>query len=339
MVKFIKQLVRFVIALIGRHRWPINSPQLVILAYHRILPENDPRYKFEQPTMVVTPETLDKNLKWVTKHFKIISLSSWLSMCTSKTPPKGKYCAITFDDGWLDNLEYALPVLQKYSAPATIFCVSKMLGNKTNFWPGRVTKLVFEASKVSSLDSYIKAKPFEWLRNACENEDVNWSRPTKNDFNIIVECLKIYKDLDIHSFIDITKQQLDYEYIEERQVLNIGELQSMHSSNLIEFGSHTNNHIRFENDTSEEILLSEIKDSKNNLVGKLGCEINTFCYPNGYHPLKSVEIARKYYLGACTLEKGWNNQYTDFAKLRRISLHEEVAACKNHFMSCLSGWI
>lgn len=339
-IKFnLKKLIKILIGISGKHRWPFRSSQLLILAYHRVLPKSDSRFYFEQPMMVVTPETFDNNIKWASEHFKFIKLDDWLNACENNTPPKGKYCAITFDDGWIDNMEYALPILKKHNAPATIFCVSDMLNNKINYWPGRVTKLIYEVSKNSDIQNYINHPFFEWLKKATANTNINWTQPTTGDFSNIVESLKTYKDLEIISLVDNTKKQLSLDYSEQRQVLNIDELKSMYATNLISYGSHTINHIRMTQETPEDVLIKEIKNSKDELKEKLNSDINTFCYPNGYHPPNSVKLAKQHYLGACTLAKGWNNPTTDFSTLRRISFHEAVAKDKFQFKALLSGWL
>lgn len=335
-----KNLVKRFIAVFGRHRWPGNSSCLVILAYHRIIPKDDPRYSFEQPMMVVTPETLDKNLSWVAKDFNFISLNEWLTLCNKGTPPAGKHCAVTFDDGWIDNMEYALPVLQKHNVPATIYGVASMLDNKANYWPGRVTTLIFHASQNGTDIPLINLPEFHWLKHASKSTDrIDWHNLSTQDYSNLIESLKIYKDMEINDYVDSTRRALNLNYTDDRQVLSTDEIKSMLATGLIEIGSHTINHIRFDTDTDESILNDEIINSRRLLSGTLHTDIDTFCYPNGYHPENSVAIARKSYQGACTLEKGWNYPDSDFAKLKRISLHEHVANNYHHFNSRLSGWV
>lgn len=338
MQKQLKNFIKFFIASFGKHRWPTRKPSLTILAYHRILPKSDARYSLEQPTMVVTPETFKKNIAWASRYFKFIKLGEWLKMCKHHSAPPGKYCAITFDDGWVDNLEYALPILEKYSVPATIFCVSKMISGRVNYWPGLVSRLIIELSK-SSYNNYIKMPECAWLANACAKFSINWEKPNTNDLDKIVESLKIYKDLEILNFIDETKAKVNLRYTENRQVLNVEEIKLMTRTGLIDIGSHTINHIRFTDSTPSEILQHEIIKSKEIITSLIGENVDVFCYPNGYHPKNAVAISSKYYCGACTLEKGWNYCDTDFSTLRRIGFHEEVAANKAHFIARLSGWI
>ncbi len=52
---------------------------------------------------------------------------------TSQLVKPHKSVVITFDDGYMDNYESALPILREYNFPATVFVVSSLVG-KTNNW-------------------------------------------------------------------------------------------------------------------------------------------------------------------------------------------------------------
>jgi len=340
MKQLIKSNIKSLASIIGRHKWKPRQPNLLILAYHRILPKSDPRYLYEQPTMVVTPETFDQNLAWTAKYFEFISLSQWLKGFASNTLEAKNYCAITFDDGWIDNLYYALPVLEKYRAPATIYCVANMLEGKQNYWPGLLTTLIRECARRFPTGSYLDKSAFDWLKHACQNRsDINWTAPLTRDIDIIVELVKIYRDLEIFQHIEETRSALNLDYCDERQLLNVTELKAMIATGLIEIGSHTSHHIRLTSETQNDVLHREIVDSKKILAQLLDVDIETFCYPNGYHPENAANMVGQHYLGACTLEKGWNSCHSNTAKLRRVSLHETTARNKNHFHARLSGWI
>jgi len=331
--------VKKIASLVGRHRWGSNKPRLLILGYHRILPESDDRYRFEQPPMVVTPDTLSNNLTWISEHFKFIRLSDWLEKCKTGEIKSGKYCAITFDDGWIDNLQYAFPVLQQHNVPATIYCVSSMLREgSADYWPGLITRLLIEISNSNELTQYLQSETLEWLVKACQHENICWNNPSTKDINRIIESLKIYSDADIRQFIVNTRNDFKMDYMDSRQVLSVGELKTMLSSGLIDIGSHTNNHTRLSDDTHENILQDEIKSSKEKIEKALNTDVKTFCYPNGYHPKKATQLTRDAYLGSCTLEKGWNNCCSGFEVLRRVGIHESVASNKKIFKAMLTGW-
>jgi peptidoglycan/xylan/chitin deacetylase (PgdA/CDA1 family) len=60
--------------------------------------------------------------------------------CNNLDAETGGFC-ITFDDGYEDNLIYALPILKKYNLTATCFIVPKLIG-KTNVWDQHQFKLM-----------------------------------------------------------------------------------------------------------------------------------------------------------------------------------------------------
>ena len=63
--KIIKRGMQYIAASFGRHIRVSEEPQLLILMYHRILPQNDERAKIEEPGMMVTPETFRMHMSLI----------------------------------------------------------------------------------------------------------------------------------------------------------------------------------------------------------------------------------------------------------------------------------
>lgn len=74
------------------------------------------------------PQTrFEKLLRFCKKKFLVVSLEE---ICASGDPGQGNkpLIAITFDDGYLNNVTVALPLLEKYGLPATFFlCADPLL--------------------------------------------------------------------------------------------------------------------------------------------------------------------------------------------------------------------
>jgi len=91
---------------------PVNLPR--ILMYHSI--KKAPGELNSE--LVVTPESFEKQLKFLqSKGYKFLTISELLNSPSDQDPR----VAITFDDGFRDNYEVALPLLKKYGAKATIY--------------------------------------------------------------------------------------------------------------------------------------------------------------------------------------------------------------------------
>ena len=72
----------------------------------------------------ISPGRFEEHLKWLAKRPKRVALLKDLLTVS----PAENLIAITFDDGYKDNLTVALPLLEKYGLPAAIFVVAGFIG-------------------------------------------------------------------------------------------------------------------------------------------------------------------------------------------------------------------
>ena len=86
-----------------------------ILVYHTIDQTDGPTACAE----TISPERFEQQLRWLSRRRRVVSLEETLTRS-----PKENVVAITFDDGYRDNLTIALPLLEKYSLPMTLFVVA-----------------------------------------------------------------------------------------------------------------------------------------------------------------------------------------------------------------------
>ena len=71
---------------------------------------------------ITSPEEFDRQLQYLKEHgFTVVSLKDVVAHLASSSPFRGKYVAITFDDGYQSQYHYALPILKKYNDTATFF--------------------------------------------------------------------------------------------------------------------------------------------------------------------------------------------------------------------------
>ncbi|WP_229208115.1 polysaccharide deacetylase family protein [Duganella sp. Root198D2] len=92
-----------------------------ILIYHRVLPAQDPLFPGE-----VHREQFERQLGWLKSRFKVLPLLDAVRLAAEGRLPARSAC-ITFDDGYADNAEVALPVLQKHGLHATFFIATGFL--------------------------------------------------------------------------------------------------------------------------------------------------------------------------------------------------------------------
>ena len=95
-----------------------------ILLYHRV-----DRIGSDPVMLTVTPECFEEHMLFMKNNFKLIPLFELSKRITDGTLV-GNEAAITFDDGYRDNILNALLILEKYKIPATIFVMTARIGEK-----------------------------------------------------------------------------------------------------------------------------------------------------------------------------------------------------------------
>lgn len=210
----------------GQHRRRSQEPRLWIMMYHRILPRHDPRYALEEPGMIVEPDTFKLHLQVLKEEFTLISLSEWVERknCNRSLPEKA--CAITFDDGWLDNYEHAFPLLEQASVPATLFAVSDMIGTCEMFWPNRIVRLLQQPSD--------KRDSISWLQEFSSNRSVNAESSAQ-----AIYSLKSYPDHHLLQLIESAEQALGLQPESTPSLMNWQQLRQLSENDLFDIGSHT----------------------------------------------------------------------------------------------------
>lgn len=312
----------------GKHARNSTEPHLWILMYHRVLPKDDLRFQLEEPGMVVTPATLEMHLQEAKKYFQIVSLNDWIKKRQAGEQLPAKACAITFDDGWLDNYQYALPVLQRQQVPATLFAVAEKIGTDFQFWPNIILWLLFNGGDKALQENTLLGQYFPHS---------NIDREVAAAY---ILQLKQLSDKQIFSALTDIENQTGLVSAMPRALVNWDELREMKASGLVDIGSHTCNHKRLTAQLNQNELQHEICVSKDILETQLNQEIDLFCFPNGDYNQAALDMVKATYTAAVTTQRGIvsNNNFS-FHELKRIGLHEQVSCTKRDFGARLSGML
>jgi len=120
------QAAAFALAGTARRRIAARRGQVCVLMYHRVLADDASADGIE-PGMYVRAATFAAHLRWLGDHFRFVSLRD------VQAPPDdaddAPRVALTFDDGWRDNLTHAWPLLAAAGAPATIFLATDWIAD------------------------------------------------------------------------------------------------------------------------------------------------------------------------------------------------------------------
>ncbi|HEY0430730.1 MAG TPA: polysaccharide deacetylase family protein [Pyrinomonadaceae bacterium] len=92
-----------------------------ILVYHTISAPAEPMLADAD----ISPARFERQLQWLARWRHVVSLDETIS-----SSPRRRLVALTFDDGFQDNLTVALPLLEKFQLPMTLFVTAGFLGRE-----------------------------------------------------------------------------------------------------------------------------------------------------------------------------------------------------------------
>jgi glycosyltransferase involved in cell wall biosynthesis/peptidoglycan/xylan/chitin deacetylase (PgdA/CDA1 family) len=241
-----------------------------IFLFHRVLPQG---MECCVPEMATSQEAFTEFLDWISEEYRILPLDVLVRRGGKPSDRKRPDCAITFDDGWLDNFAHAFPVLQKRNLPATIFIPIRFIGTNRRFWQDKLWLSLREIEKRKASQNPVEevAVRFPWfppqpLPLACYGalRQVLMTRPSEEaeDF---VQCLAESARVEA--------------LFSDRAFLDWNEVRQMQTCE-ISFGSHALHHSLLTN-MAPALAVEEIRNSRRELGEQLGVAIPHFAYPWG----------------------------------------------------------
>jgi peptidoglycan/xylan/chitin deacetylase (PgdA/CDA1 family) len=307
------------------------KPAGLILLYHRIADVSpDPFH------LCVSPDHFAEQLAVLKRHFHPMPLQQFVQAMQQGRLPK-RAVALTFDDGYADNLYAAKPLLERYQIPATAFITTDHLTRPREAWWDELEKILLQPGCLpDSLHLTIQDQTYEWdLGNATEYSKAdserdrtwNWYNPAAEDpttrqslYRSLYELLHPLPERDRQPILD---QLLAWSSLEETprstyRFLTPSEVPLLAEGNLIEIGSHTVTH-PFLATLSVEAQHQEIEASKQKLEALISQPIRGFAYPHGNYSPETVEIVRQ--LGfdyAVTTQPCYVRSRTDTLQIPRI---------------------
>lgn len=120
--------------------------------------------------MVVSPATFASHMRWLRLlGYQGLSMGEILPYLRGQC--QGKVVGITFDDGYRNNLELALPILLRYGHRATVYAVSRRLG-QDNAWDAGLAVPRKALMAATDLRTWVYAG-MEVGAHTCTHEDLS----------------------------------------------------------------------------------------------------------------------------------------------------------------------
>jgi len=245
---------------------------LTVLAYHRVIEYAHPGFGSLRCNVSATPAEFSSQMEYAARHFDLISLDRLAAFTRGEADLPWRALLVTFDDGYRDNLEHALPVMERFGISPTVFLATDHIGTDRPFtWDAAAW--CFEYTRLSRADLPV-AGPCSWTTFA-EREAV---------LGAWVEALKGLPDADKDRAVARLPEVLEIEVPADAFTgvyLSWDEVRSMASAG-VSFGGHTRRHPILTR-VSPERARAEIEGCRDRLAEELDTSPLAFAYPNGGH--------------------------------------------------------
>jgi peptidoglycan/xylan/chitin deacetylase (PgdA/CDA1 family) len=255
-----------------------DRPVLVLL-YHRVTTlGSDPQL------LAVSPDNFRAHLQFLKNNFLLVRFEEDWSKIDKPA------LAITFDDGYADNVLEALPIIEEIGVPATFFVSTGTIGTRQEFWWDELEHLV--------LGEHICPDRF-----VLEDSRFGQAWPTTSAAErqvLFEEIQPPMRKIDAkrrESWLKQLRQwaQTEVKDCEAHRSMTVEELQRLAQSRWATVGAHTITHTALSYLKSEE-QRQEIIGAKTELESWLEREVTAFSYPFGTgedYTRETVDFCRK----------------------------------------------
>lgn len=311
-----------------RRRQIARGGGCAVLVYHRVAQQvSDPQLQ------CVTPDRFAAHMEVVASEFSPIPLGELARRIRAHAPLPRRAVAVTFDDGYADNLVNALPVLRRHEIPATIFVNSAFVGADRLIVVDEIEMLVLRSLRMpASLTVPGLAQPLE-LGDATGSEPSGWnvtlpaSTPRQRAYLALCELVRPLDAAGRERVLNALREQSGErpKAGEDERMLSAEELRSLANDELIEIGAHTSDHLLLSAHTAE-VQREQIERDRAALREMTGAGVTLFSYPHGGRADYSDETVRLVraagFDAACANHPGVTTPWTDPYRIPRLSVRD-----------------
>lgn len=307
-------------------RWG-KGHSLSVIAYHSVTagasPLNDWCY--------IEAANFDRQMRWLAQQpVDVLPLNDAVR-ALSQGQLRRNTVALTFDDGYRDNVEVALPVLRQHGFPATIFLTTGLIGTNSALWHGRIISAL-ERSKKPAITWHGTTMALSTPEERClANTRLQAMIKIHAAAQPNVAAAEIEQLLDVPEVVALPDTS-------PHAMLSTEGLHRAKASGLISFGAHSVTHplLSAIDDTR---LAAEMLGSIDAVEAMTGQRCTSFAYPNGRRrdfDARAVALLQSRGIEiALTTVAGPNHQGADQMRLCRWSIGQKTSFSR--FKAKLSG--
>ncbi len=244
-----------------------------LLNYHRVAEQTA-----GSSDLSVSPDNFAGQMAVLAGHAEVTGLTDSLALRRNRVRRKGRHTfGVTFDDGYVDNLQVALPILERHGIPATLFVTTGTLGRRC-FWWDRIAELTTTDSV--GVERLLLATVEVGL--AAEAEVDALTALPQSDRHIALRQLVVAHPFDRrHEVVDDLSDALGFAPADTcGRPMSIDELVEFSQHPLVTIGAHGHWHAKLTELTAPQ-LATDVGTCLERLQSTLGAAPTLFAYPHG----------------------------------------------------------
>lgn len=257
----------------------LSKPGRRILVYHGIDQEGQKTLN----SRFIPVAQFEAQLRFLTDHAQIVPLDDYFA---ERFDAQKFTIALTFDDGQRNNLQYALPVLEKYAAPATFFLTSAAGRGAEWLWMDFLdvaTRLAPAQIEIAGMLFYKRRwRHTLYFEDANGRKLVDWARYSPWHFVQAIET----------AFQEAGAWKEAAEWATYWQLLSPPEIRQLAAAPLASLGAHGHTHQDL-TVLSHAAACQELQTCKDVLEKISGKPLRTVAYPFGTYTRELLDFAEQ----------------------------------------------
>jgi peptidoglycan/xylan/chitin deacetylase (PgdA/CDA1 family) len=250
--------------------------------YHRVATlQQDPW------DLAVLPDTFEQQLAYLKRNHTTMALDKLVQGLQSGKLPDNAV-AITFDDGYRDNLVHAKPLLAHYGLSATLFLATGWVGSSVPFWWDELAEWTLLSRQAVDHSEVIEGKSFllRWDEPETADSGRTWRASCEPRSARQKAYLALWRELRTASQVERTRAMasLRCTFQETHDPLSLpmsdSEIHELIGDGLVTIGAHTVHHQGLTGLSVEECR-EEVMGSAEQCRRLTGLEVSSFAYPYG----------------------------------------------------------
>jgi len=265
-------------------RLPRRRPRAIVLVYHRIGARSlDPWH------LTIDPEIFSGQMETLARDRSPLSLADIVEGFEKRLLPE-RAVAVTFDDGYADNLEFAAPILLEHDIPATLFVATDLIDSGGPLWWDELASLLLEPELLPPTLTLSSGNGNRWPIPPIAADErrpavgtLPWEAHPGTRLRAFYEVWLVLRGFDAstrEAALDEIADWSDAPRPSGSSPLTWDQLREFAALPGFELGAHTLTHPVLPS-CSHEDARAEIAGSANRLRAEAGVEVQHFAYPFG----------------------------------------------------------